>query len=41
MSDRAKVTLGYLFDKVSAAEPITMLTCYDYPTAHFQEQVWR
>jgi 3-methyl-2-oxobutanoate hydroxymethyltransferase len=38
MSDRKKITLPYLFNKVAAAEPITMLTCYDYPTAYFQEQ---
>jgi 3-methyl-2-oxobutanoate hydroxymethyltransferase len=38
MSDRKKVTLPALFQKVAAAEPITMLTCYDFPTAHFQEQ---
>jgi 3-methyl-2-oxobutanoate hydroxymethyltransferase len=38
MSDRAKVTLGYLFNKVSSEEPITMLTCYDYPTAYMQEE---
>jgi len=38
MSDRKKVTLPYLFNKVAKGEPITMLTCYDYPTAHFQEQ---
>jgi len=38
MSDRKKVTLPYLFKKVANDEPITMLTCYDYPTAHFQEQ---
>ena len=37
MSDRKKVTLGTLFDKVEKGTPITMLTCYDYPTAHFQE----
>jgi 3-methyl-2-oxobutanoate hydroxymethyltransferase len=35
---RKKVTLPYLFDKVAHGEPITMLTCYDYPTAYFQEQ---
>ena len=38
MSDRKKVTLPTLFAKVDAGEPITMLTCYDYPTAFFQEQ---
>jgi 3-methyl-2-oxobutanoate hydroxymethyltransferase len=38
MSDRKKVTLPALVQKVAAAEPITMLTCYDFPTAHFQEQ---
>jgi 3-methyl-2-oxobutanoate hydroxymethyltransferase len=38
MSARKKVTLPYLFEKVSQGIPITMLTCYDYPTAHFQEQ---
>jgi len=38
MSDRKKVTLPALFSKVAQAEPITMLTCYDYPTAHLQEQ---
>ena len=38
MSDRKKVTLRTLFKKVEDGAPITMLTCYDYPTAHFQEQ---
>jgi 3-methyl-2-oxobutanoate hydroxymethyltransferase len=38
MSDRKKVTLPVLFKKVTNNEPITMLTCYDYPTAFFQEQ---
>lgn len=38
MSERKKVTLPYLFKKVANNEPITMLTCYDYPTAYFQEQ---
>lgn len=38
MSERKKVTLTRLFKKVAQGEPITMLTCYDYPTAHFQEQ---
>ena len=35
---RTKVNLPYLFEKVAQDEPITWLTCYDYPTAYFQEQ---
>ena len=38
MSDREKVTLRTLFKKVEEGIPITMLTCYDYPTAYFQEE---
>ena len=38
MSERKKVTLPALFEKVAEGEPITWLTCYDYPTAYFQEQ---
>jgi 3-methyl-2-oxobutanoate hydroxymethyltransferase len=38
MSDRKKMTLPDLFQKVALGRPITMLTCYDYPTAYFQEQ---
>jgi 3-methyl-2-oxobutanoate hydroxymethyltransferase len=38
MSERKKVTLPMLFKKMTDGEPITMLTCYDYPTAYFQEQ---
>lgn len=38
MTTRKKVTLPFLFKKVANNEPITMLTCYDYPTAYFQEQ---
>jgi len=38
MTDRKKLTLRTLFSKVSKGEQITMLTCYDYPTSHFQEQ---
>ncbi len=35
---RKKITLPYLFEKVARGEPITWLTCYDYPTAYLQEQ---
>ncbi len=35
---RKKMTLPMLFKKVADAQPITWLTCYDYPTAYFQEQ---
>ncbi|MEW6566736.1 MAG: 3-methyl-2-oxobutanoate hydroxymethyltransferase [Chloroflexota bacterium] len=38
MAERRKITLPVLFKKVADGQPITMLTCYDYPTAHFQEQ---
>lgn len=38
MSDRKKITLPYLFQKVQDKEPISWLTCYDYPTAYLQEQ---
>lgn len=38
MSERRKVNLPALFKKVEKGEPITWLTCYDYPTAYFQEQ---
>lgn len=38
MTERKKVTLPYLFNKVQNNEPITWLTCYDYPTAYLQEQ---
>ena len=38
MSERKKVTLPMLFKKMVDGVPITMLTCYDYPTAYFQEQ---
>lgn len=37
-TERKKITLPGLFEKVAKGEPITMLTCYDYPTAYFQEQ---
>ena len=35
---RTKILLPYLFEKVERGEPITWLTCYDFPTAHLQEQ---
>ncbi len=38
MTERKKITLPYLFKKVEDKEPITWLTCYDYPTAYLQEQ---
>jgi 3-methyl-2-oxobutanoate hydroxymethyltransferase len=38
MPERKKITLPGLFKKVADQQPITMLTCYDYPTAYFQEQ---
>jgi len=38
MTDRKKVSLPILFSKVDEGLPITMLTCYDYPTAFFQEE---
>ena len=38
MSERTKVTLPVLFEKVANDEPITWLTCYDYPTADLQDQ---
>ena len=38
MAERKKVTLPTLFKKVENKQPITWLTCYDYPTAYLQEQ---
>jgi len=35
---RERVTLRTLFAKMQDGTPITMLTCYDYPTASFMEQ---
>jgi len=35
---KKKLTLHDLFKKVANGEPITWLTCYDYPTAYLQEQ---
>ncbi len=38
MTNRKKISLPYLFKKASEGEPISWLTCYDYPTAYLQEQ---
>ena len=38
MTERNKITIRTLFDKVQTGEPISWLTCYDYPTAYFQEE---
>jgi 3-methyl-2-oxobutanoate hydroxymethyltransferase len=38
MTERKKVTIATLFNKVQKQEPISWLTCYDYPTAYFQEE---
>ena len=38
MTERKKIPLPYLFKKVVDGEPITWLTCYDYPTAYLQEE---
>lgn len=35
---KKKITLPYLFQKVEHKESISWLTCYDYATAHLQEQ---
>lgn len=38
VAPRKKITLPYLFKNVAEGQPITWLTCYDYPTAYLQEQ---
>lgn len=38
MTERKKITIRTLFDMVQDGEPISWLTCYDYPTAYFQEE---
>ncbi len=38
MSERKKITIRSLFEKLNAGEPISWLTCYDYPTAYLQEE---
>ena len=41
MSERQKITIRTLFSKAEKGEPISWLTCYDYPTAYFQDQAER
>lgn len=36
--EREKVTVRTLFSKMEQGVPITMLTCYDYPTAYLMEE---
>lgn len=36
--EKKKLQIPQLFKKVEAGQPITWLTCYDYPTAYLQEQ---
>lgn len=38
MTERKKITIRTLFNLAARGEPISWLTCYDYPTAYFQEQ---
>src|SRR5512136_651363 len=38
MAEKKKLTLPMLFKKAANHEPITWLTCYDYPTAFLQKQ---
>ncbi len=38
MSERKKLTIPGLFKKAAQGQPITWLTCYDYPTAYLQEK---
>jgi 3-methyl-2-oxobutanoate hydroxymethyltransferase len=37
-NEKKKLTITQLFKKVDQKQPITWLTCYDYPTAYLQEQ---
>jgi 3-methyl-2-oxobutanoate hydroxymethyltransferase len=37
-TEKKKLTIPKLFQKVDTGQPITWLTCYDYPTAYLQEQ---
>ncbi len=37
-AEKKKLLIPQLFKKVENGQPITWLTCYDYPTAYLQEQ---
>lgn len=38
MSERKKVSLPVLFEKMAQGVPLTMVTCYDFPMAYLVEQ---
>jgi 3-methyl-2-oxobutanoate hydroxymethyltransferase len=38
MTERKKVSLPVLFEKMAQGVPLTMVTCYDYPMAYLVEQ---
>lgn len=38
MSERKKVNLPALYEKMASGTPLTMVTCYDYPMAHLIEE---
>ncbi len=38
MTERKRPTIPQLYKKAAEGQPITWLTCYDYPTAYLQEQ---
>ncbi|MEW6031876.1 MAG: 3-methyl-2-oxobutanoate hydroxymethyltransferase [Bacillota bacterium] len=38
MSERKKLTLPALYEKMAAGVPLTMVTCYDYPMAYLIEE---
>jgi 3-methyl-2-oxobutanoate hydroxymethyltransferase len=38
MTERKKVSLPVLFEKMAQGIPLTMVTCYDYPMAYLVEQ---
>ena len=38
MSERKKVSLPVLYERMESGTPLTMVTCYDYPMAYLMEQ---